>query len=371
MNGRRPEIHPSSTYRLQLGPALPFDVARQAVPYLARLGVGALYVSPLLKARPGSTHGYDICDHTSINPDLGTTESLGALAEEARSKGLGLVADIVPNHVGVDPTVNVWWREVLENGPCSSYAEYFDIDWEPVTAHLHQKVLLPILGDQYGSVLERGELRLSFHEGQLWLHYFDHQLPVNPRQAPLVLSLAVPHLETLAGPDTPELVEFLSILTGLANLPPYTDTSAESIAIREREKGVLRQRLLRLVEEAPRVAEAIHLAVTAANGIPGRPDSFDTLHGLLEAQPYRLASWRTAMDEINYRRFFDINELAGVRVEEERVFVATHALIGEWIRAGWITGLRVDHPDGLFDPAGYFARLLQLTRDVSGRVDGF
>jgi (1->4)-alpha-D-glucan 1-alpha-D-glucosylmutase len=348
MTGAPPGWYPSSTYRLQLGPDLSFEAVRHAVPYLARLGVGALYLSPMLKPRPGSTHGNDICDHTSVNAELGTSDDLAALASDADTRGMGIVSDIVPNHVGVDPSVNLWWREVLENGPCSSYAEYFDIDWEPVTAHLHQKVLLPILGDQYGAVLERGELRLSFDDGQLWLHYYDHTMPVNPRQSPVVLNLAVPYLETLVGPDAPERVEFLSILTGLGNLPPYTDTSAESIATREREKGVLRQRLIRLVEEAPRVAEAIHRAITVANGAPGSPDSFDTLHALLEAQPYRLASWRTAMDEINYRRFFDINELAGVRVEEERVFEATHALIAEWIAAGWVKGLRVGKSSGLF-----------------------
>jgi (1->4)-alpha-D-glucan 1-alpha-D-glucosylmutase len=284
---------------------------------------------------------------------------------------MGIVADIVPNHVGVDPAVNVWWREVLENGPCSSYAEYFDIDWEPVTPHLQQKVLLPILGDQYGAVLERGELRLSFHDGQLWVHYFDHQLPVNPRQAPTVLNLAVPYLERAAGASSPDLIEFLSILTGLANLPPYTDASAESIATREREKGVLRQRLLRLVEESTATVQAIDLAVRQANGTPGSPASFDTLHTLLEAQPYRLASWRTAMDEINYRRFFDINDLAGVRVEHETVFQATHARIAEWIAAGWIKGLRVDHPDGLFDPAGYFERLQRMAREARGSGEPF
>ncbi len=366
MTSSTPGWYPSSTYRLQLGPTLSFDGARQAVPYLARLGVGALYLSPMLKPRPGSTHGYDICDHTAVNPELGTSDDLAALAGDAQRHGMGIIADIVPNHVGVDPAVNLWWREVLENGPCSSYAEYFDIDWEPVTAHLHQKVLLPILGDQYGTVLERGELRLSFDAGQLALHYYDQTLPVNPRQSPIVLNLAVPYLEALVGLDAPERVEFLSILTGLDNLPPYTDTSAESIAVREREKGVLRQRLGRLVEEAPRVAEAIHMALAVANGVPGSPDSFDTLHALLEAQPYRLASWRTAMDEINYRRFFDINELAGVRVEEERVFQATHAFIAAWMAAGWVKGLRVDHPDGLFDPAGYFARLQRLAREARG-----
>lgn len=365
-----PVWYPSSTYRLQLGPAFTFNQAAAAAGYIARLGVGALYLSPMLRARPGSTHGYDICDHTAVNPELGTSEALAALAARADELGMGVVADIVPNHAGVDPVVNLWWREVLENGPCSSYANYFDIDWDPVTPHLRQKVLLPILGDQYGAVLERGELQLSFEDGQLVVRYYEHSLPVNPRQAPIVLQAAVPVLQE-AGPDAPEVIEFLSILTGLGNLPPYTDTTAESIAIREREKQVLRQRLLRLVETAPQVNGAIDHAVAVANGVPGRPETFDTLHALLEAQPYRLASWRTAMDEINYRRFFDINELAGLRVEDPGVFQATHALIADWIAAGWVKGLRVDHPDGLFDPAEYFGRLQELAAQSLARsVEG-
>ncbi len=360
MTPRVPRWYPSSTYRLQLQPAFGFAQAAGVVDYLENLGIGGLYLSPMLRARPGSTHGYDICDHTSLNPELGSADDLATLSARASASGMGVVADIVPNHVGVDPAFNLWWREVLENGPCSSYAGYFDIDWDPVTPHLRQKVLLPILGDQYGAVLERGELQLSFEDGHLVLHYHEHGLPVNPRQAPIVLKAAVPMLEQASGADAPELIEFLSILTGLGNLPPYTDTRPESIAVREREKQVLRQRLLRLVEEAPHVAEAINRAVREANGIPGRPDTFDTLHTLLEAQPYRLASWRTAMDEINYRRFFDVNELAGVRVEDPVVFEATHALIASWIANGWVQGLRVDHPDGLFDPAQYFARLQRL-----------
>jgi (1->4)-alpha-D-glucan 1-alpha-D-glucosylmutase len=360
VTARVPRWYPSSTYRLQLQPAFGFRQAAEVVAYLERLGIGGLYLSPMMRARPGSTHGYDICDHTSLNPELGSTDDLAALAARASASGMGIVADIVPNHVGVDPSVNLWWREVLENGPCSSYAGYFDIDWDPVTPHLRQKVLLPILGDQYGAVLERGELQLAFEDGHLELHYHEHRLPINPRQSPIVLKGAVPILEQVTGPDAPELIEFLSILTGLSNLPPYTDTRPESIAVREREKQVLRQRLTRLVEEAPHVAEAIHRAVREANGIPGRPDTFDTLHELLEAQPYRLASWRTAMDEINYRRFFDVNELAGVRVEDPAVFEATHALVASWIANGWVQGLRVDHPDGLFNPAQYFARLQRL-----------
>ncbi len=358
---------PTSTYRLQLGPQLGFADVQAIVPYLASLGIDALYLSPMLKARPGSTHGYDIVDHAALNPDLGTEADLEALAGAAAAHGLRLLADIVPNHMGVDPQANPWWREVLENGPCSPYAEYFDIDWDPVTPHLRQKVLLPILGAQYGDVLERGEMQVEYEDGTLWLRYFEHRLPINPRQTPLVLRHAVAGLVETLGEADGAVLEFQSILEGLHNLPPYTDTDPERIVVRQREKEVLRNRLLRLVGDTPAVAEAIGDAVAHVNGRAGEPASFDQLHGLLEAQPYRLASWRTAVDEINYRRFFDVNELAGVRVEHEAVFEATHALIGRWLRDGLVHALRLDHPDGLFDPEAYFSRLQQLAREQTGR----
>ncbi len=358
---------PTSTYRLQLGPQLRFADVTAITPYLGSLGIEALYLSPMLKARPGSTHGYDIVDHAALNPDLGTEEDLETLARTAAAHGMRLMADIVPNHMGVDPRANPWWREVLENGPCSPYAEYFDIDWDPVTPHLRQKVLLPILGAQYGEVLERGEMQLAYEDGTLWLHYFDHLLPINPRQTPLVLQHAVPRLVEELGEVHGAVLEFQSILEGLHNLPPYTDTDPERIVVRQREKEVLRARLLRLVTDTPVVVDAINAAVAHVNGHVGDPASYDELHGLLEAQPYRLASWRTAVDEINYRRFFDVNELAGVRVEHEVVFEATHALIGRWLREGLVHALRLDHPDGLFDPAAYFTRLQRLARQETGR----
>ncbi len=357
---------PTSTYRLQLGPGLTFAQVEALTPYLESLGVGALYLSPMLKARPGSTHGYDICDHAQLNPDLGSEADLGRLAQAAHARGMRLMADIVPNHMGVDPAANAWWREVLENGPCSPYAAYFDIDWEPVTPHLREKVLLPILGDQYGAVLERGELQLEFQDGRLWLLYYEHRLPINPRQTPLALQHAVEPLRQALGDAHPGLIEFLSILEGLHNLPPYTDTHPDRIATRAREKEVLRGRLLRLVADTPLVADEIDAAVRTVNGSPGVARSFDELHGLLEAQPYRLASWRTAVDEINYRRFFDINELAGVCVEHEAVFEATHVLVANWLREGIVHALRLDHPDGLFDPPAYFERLQQLARECMG-----
>lgn len=361
-----PAWTPTSTYRLQLGPSLTFAHVEAITPYLASLGVGALYLSPMLKARPGSTHGYDIVDHGAVNPDLGTEDDLSRLAATAHAHGLRLMADIVPNHMGVDPRANGWWQEVLENGPCSPYAAYFDIDWDPVTPHLHQKVLLPILGDQYGVVLGRGDLKIAYDDGRLWLDYYEHRLPINPRQAPLVLQHALPSLIDAVGDEHPAVIEFQSILEGLSNLPPYTDTNPDRIAVRAREKEVLRRRLVKLIEDTPGVLDGVEASVRHVNGTAGDAASFDDLHDLLEAQPYRLASWRTAVDEINYRRFFDINDLAGVCVEFEPVFEATHALIARWLREGLVHALRLDHPDGLFDPPAYFERLQAMAREATG-----
>jgi len=357
-----PRRVPLATYRLQLNAGFTFADACGALDYLSRLGVSDLYTSPYFTARRGSTHGYDVGDHNSLNAELGGDEAHAAFVEALTARGMGHVLDFVPNHMGIDTQSNPWWRDVLENGECSPSARFFDIDWSPVKPELRDKVLLPILGDQYGAVLERGELRLAFRDGLLFLHYFDHELPINPRQAPRVYEHGIEALEAGMGADDPDLLEFLSILTALHNLPAYTESDPESIAVRRREKEVARARIVRLVENCPRIRRHVDEALVAFNGEPGRPESFDGLHELLEAQAYRLAYWRTAAHEINYRRFFDINTLAGLRVEDPEAFEATHRLLFQLMRAGRVDSLRIDHPDGLFDPARYFAMLQDLTR---------
>ena len=357
---QRPRDVPGSTYRLQLHQGFPFAAARDVTGYLGRLGIGAVYSSPYFTAAPGSTHGYDVCNHNEINPELGGAAAHAGFTAALEALGLGHVVDFVPNHMGIGNTSNAWWKDVLENGPSSPAAQFFDIDWTPVKAELHAKLLLPILGDQYGKVLERGELQLVFHDGLLVLRYFDHELPINPRQAPRVYRRAIEPLTTALGADNPQLHEFLSIISSLENMPAYTARDPERVLERQREKEVARTRLTRLVAEAPAIAGQIAVAVTDVNGEPGRPETFDSLHDLLEAQAYRLSYWRTASDEINYRRFFDVNTLVGLRVEEPEVFAATHRLLGELIRNGSVTALRIDHPDGLFDPARYFEMLQDL-----------
>ena len=362
-----PRYVPVSTYRLQVHQGFPFDAARDAAGYLSRLGAGAVYTSPYFTAAPGSTHGYDVCNHNEINPELGGAAAHAAFVDALRALHLGHLVDFVPNHMGIGTSTNLWWKDVLENGPSSPASRFFDIDWTPVKAELHAKLLLPILGDQYGKVLERGELQLVFNAGLLVLHYFEHELPINPRQAPRVYRRAVEGLTHVLGADSAQQHEFLSIISSLENMPPYTAREPERVVERQREKEVARARLLRLTAEAPVIDEHIAAAVTEVNGEPGRPESFDALHELLEAQAYRLSYWRTAADEINYRRFFDVNTLVGLRIEEPDVFDATHRLLGELIRDGSVNGVRIDHPDGLFDPARYFSMLQNL---ASGGAPG-
>ncbi|MDQ3068878.1 MAG: malto-oligosyltrehalose synthase [Acidobacteriota bacterium] len=351
---------PHATYRLQLHRDFTLDAAAALAGYLARLGVSDCYTSPIFRAAEGSTHGYDVSDHNEISPELGGADAYVRFSAALRQHLLGHIVDFVPNHMGILTESNLWWRDVLENGPCSVSARFFDIDWHPASPGLENKVLLPILGDQYGLTLERGELRLLFDGGQLELEHAGQRLPINPRQAPRVYRIGLDALQSAAGADDEDVRELQSILSSLQHLPPYPVSTPEAIEERQREKEVARARLSALTERSVRIRDHIAQAVTAVNGRPGDAASFDILHELLEAQPYRLASWRTAADEINYRRFFDINALAAVRVEDPIVFEAIHTLLESLIGRGAISGVRIDHPDGLFDPARYFADLQRI-----------
>ena len=339
-----------STYRVQLTPRFGFDEAAAVAGYLADLGVTHLYSSPILQAAPGSTHGYDVVDHRRVNTDLGGEAGHRRLQSALAAAGLGHVLDVVPNHmaVGVGPD-NAWWWDVLENGPAGVYASHFDVDWDPPEAKLRHTVLLPILGDHYGRVLEAGELRLERHAGTFTVRYHEHVAPVAPRSLDRLLSAAA---ET-CGSD-----ELESIAAALGRLPHATATDRESVRERHRDKEVLRARLAELLEQQPEVAAAVDRRVHEVNG------DWDSLHGLLERQNYRLAYWRTAGRELDYRRFFDVNTLVGVRVEDPQVFEDTHGLVLEWVRDGVVDGLRIDHPDGLRDPEGY----LRCLREATGRA---
>jgi (1->4)-alpha-D-glucan 1-alpha-D-glucosylmutase len=333
----QPTPPPRATYRLQFHREFTFGDARALVPYLAALGVSHIYASPITEARPGSTHGYDIVNHNRLNPEIGTEDEFRALTAALHAHGMGLVVDVVPNHMGIGPD-NRWWLDVLEWGEASPYAQHFDINWEALRPDLRGRVLLPVLGDQYGAILEAGEIELRFdpRAGSFTFRYYDHRFPVAPSCYAAILATAG---GTFAG--------LASEFAAAARL--------KEAAARD-QVGALKRRLA-AAAEAPEAAEAIARAVRSFAGRPGDPASFRKLHRLLEAQAYRVAYWRVAADEINYRRFFNINELAALRVELPELFAEIHRMMFALVARGDVQGLRIDHVDGLFDPGGYAAKL--------------
>ncbi len=328
---------PLSTYRLQFTPKFRFEDARRIVPYLADLGIGWLYASPYLKARPGSEHGYDVVDPNSLNPEIGTLEEHAALIDASQAAGIGHLLDFVPNHMGIG-VQNPWWQDVLEWGESSPYGEYFDIDWHPLRGGMEGKVLVPSLGDYYGRVLERGELSIVFDatEGTFSVAYFENRFPLATKSYAVLLALAA---EKLAGEAW-----------ALRALAAEFGEASRDRAL------VLKSELSGAATDRPTLA-AIETALESYAPL-GDPSAIDRLDAVLQQQYYRLAYWRVSADEINYRRFFDVNDLAGVRVEDAEVLAQTHRLVFELIASGRIQGLRIDHVDGLYNPGGY-CELLQ------------
>ncbi len=348
---------PVSTYRLQFNRAFRFEDAARIIPYLDRLGISDIYASPYFKASPGSMHGYDVVDQNRLNPELGTTEQYDCFCLELERHGMGHILDIVPNHMCIEGQDNLLWADLLENGPSSRVAGFFDIDWHPVKHQLENKVLIPILGDQYGTVLENGELRLSFEEGSFFIYYYNHKLPIIPKSYRHILTIGALDLEMELGSDTPQYQELMSIITALGHLPSVTETSSERIEERYREKEVVKRRLWNLYQNSGAIRAFIDRNIVTFNGNRGNPSSFNHLDSLLQEQVYRISYWRVATEEINYRRFFDINSLGAIRVECPGVFDATHSLLFELVAAGKVTGLRIDHADGLQNPVEYLQRL--------------
>ncbi len=349
---------PASTYRLQFHAGFTFRDAARIAPYLRALGVTHCYASPYLKARPGSTHGYDIVDHSVLNPEIGSDEDFNAWVAALADNGLGQIVDAVPNHMGVATNDNPWWNDVLENGPASRYAAYFDIAWRASPRpELQDKVLLPVLGEPYGEALETGLLSLAYDTGAFSVCYYERRFPLDPRAFGIILGRRLEELERALGPEAPAFLEYQSILTASRNLPDRSEAETEKIAERAREKEIIKRRLAALTADVPNIREFIANNLAAFNGIPGNARTFDLLHDLLERQCFRLSFWRVALDEINYRRFFDVNDLAALSIEREEVFAAVHALVLRLVAEGKVDGLRIDHPDGLYDPAQYFRRL--------------
>ena len=342
---------PISTYRVQMHSEFTFADAQKILPYLAQLGISDLYTSPIFEARAGSQHGYDVSRHDRLNQELGGTEGFDRLSASLREAGMGLLLDIVPNHMGVGND-SIWWQDVLENGRASVYATFFDIDWDPLKPDLRGKLLLPILGNQYGAELEGKKIQLAFEDGRARIHYYDHSLPVAPRTIPLLF------------PEEDDAVDgvpqsFRDLLKELAHIPPH-DTSDPSLAAQRREQLKELNPRLRNALLSSELQPILQRAVHHVNGLEKDPKSFDHLHALLEVQPYRLAYWRVSSEEINYRRFFDINNLVGLRMEDPAAFAQTHCLVRKLLAKHQITGLRIDHCDGMFNPRQYLIRLQLL-----------
>jgi (1->4)-alpha-D-glucan 1-alpha-D-glucosylmutase len=320
------------------------------------LGVEGLYFSPFLQAVPNSLHGYNVTDPDKVNNELGGEAQFGRLAEDAKKLGLYLIEDIVPNHMGNHFT-NPYWMDVLEHGKASRYARFFDITWDSDKLDLTNKVLLPILGNQFGVVLENGELKVSYEDGKFWLRYWDHLLPISPDTYDFILEQNLNKLEEKLGVDHPDVMRLESIITAFRHLPGRNDSNEEEIHERYRESEVTCMRLGKLLGESGEISEYLTSEIELLNGTPGTPESFDLLEELLYKQAYRLSSWRVASEEINYRRFFDVNDLVAIKVEDPEVFAQYHSKTLEFLRKGWIHGLRIDHTDGLYEPHHYFEDL--------------
>jgi len=348
---------PSATYRLQFNRQFTFAAAREIIGYLHDLGISDLYASSYLQAKEGSIHGYDVVNQTLLNREVGDEAAYQGMVEELQRFGMGQILDFVPNHMCIESVENLWWMDVLENGPSSPHAHFFDIDWEPVKKELTGKVLLPFLGDQYGRVLESGELRLAFQGGAFTVQCSGLQIPLEPKSSLQILGHQPERLQELFPPESAPLQELFSIMTSLQHLPGPTEEVAEKKEERHREKEIIKRRLARLCQEIPEIGGFIEENLAIFNGTKGDPHSFDLLDRLLQEQVYRLSYWRVATEEINYRRFFDINGLAAIRMEDPAVFDQTHQLLFQLIREKKVTGVRIDHVDGLYDPLTYLRKL--------------
>ncbi len=347
---------PSSTYRAQLTPKFGFAAAADIVPYLNRLGIGDLYCSPVMTARPGSTHGYDVTDPLCLNPELGGEDDFARLVETLHKHGMGMLLDIVPNHMAASP-LNAWWLDVLENGPSSEFADFFDVEWDPPgPGGLENRILLPILGSPYGETLENGEIQVGVGKEAYHLRYYETELPLATTSFAPLMRARSDEIRQALGAQSEDWRAYERLIRLVENVPNRASSEPHLIERRRAIREELNRELSRL-RQNPAVAQQLDSAVSEINGTPGVPRSFDALDQIIAAQAYRLAFWQLAREQINYRRFFDINDLVSVRVEDENVFQTTHRRVLELVRDGRVNGLRIDHVDGLWDPEGYLTRL--------------
>jgi (1->4)-alpha-D-glucan 1-alpha-D-glucosylmutase len=347
---------PPSVYRLQFNANFTFRQAIKILPYLKQLGIETVYSSPYFQAAPGSNHGYDVTDHNKINAEIGTQEDFEAFCQTIKDLGMKQILDVVPNHMGIRGQ-NSLWLDVLENGPSSIYSNFFDIDWDPKKKELRNKVLIPVLGDHYGTILENQEIKLAYSNGEFSIYYWTLRLPINPKSYPLILEAGIEELKQQLKEEDKDFLEFQSVITAFRNLPSESERDLEKVRERNREKEIAKKRLAAISEKNDSIRNFIESRVELFNGKKGESTSFDPLDKVLENQAYRMAFWRVASEEINYRRFFDINELAALRVESKEVFELSHKMVFELIKKDVVHGLRIDHPDGLYDPPAYFRNL--------------
>lgn len=346
---------PTATYRIQFTPDFGFKDAQAIVDYLTQLGISDLYASPIFKARTGSTHGYDVVDGTQLNPQLGIPEDFEALVKDLQAKGLGWVQDIVPNHMAYS-SENPYLMDVLEHGPASDYCDYFDLAWNSPFGNNEERILAPLLGDFYGTSLEKGDIQLKFGEDGLKVAYYALELPLRLESYAQVFSYNLGQLTRNLGRNHPDFIKLLGVLYLLKNL------SLEVTGKQRQDQAAFIKGLIwETYTSNEQIRNFIDENIKLFNGEPGNSDSFNLLDTLLDDQFYRLAYWKVGAEEMNYRRFFTVNELISVKVEELRVFNNTHSLIFKLVEEGKFTGLRIDHIDGLFNPAQYLERLREKT----------
>jgi len=347
---------PSATYRVQLSQDFRFGDATRILDYLHRLGISDLYLSPILASRQGSGHGYNVTDPSRINPELGSEEEFATLQTELQNRGMGLLLDTVPNHMAASAE-NPWWMDVLENGTQSAFASFFDIEWHPHARSLDGRILLPVLGRPFGEALDAGEIRLTFHDGRFFFQYFDSLFPLTPRSYHAILNHRFDRLKEVFGEEDPAYHEYSGILASVRELSNTNRRASENTADQRLRFEASRDRLKSLIASSKEVAKHVEENVADINGKEGDPGSFGFVQRLLAEQNYKLAFWQNLNESINYRRFFTIADLVGVRVEDPLVFEATHGYILRLVSKSPAAGLRVDHIDGLRDPLAYLNKL--------------
>ncbi len=365
---------PLATYRLQFNRHCTFAHAARVIPYLADLGVSDCYTSPCLRCRPGSLHGYDIVDPTALNPELGSADDYRAFVDALRAHRMGQIPDVVPNHLHVAGPWNPWWQDVLEHGPSARYAHFFDIDWTPATRELHGKVLLPVLGEPFDAALRNGEFVLCCRDGRFFIRHHEHEWPVDPCSYARILTHR-PDAARDGDADAPHVGELRAVIAALERLPCRQETSPERAAVRRRDTADLQRRLAGIIDGHAAMRDFLDETLRVWNGTREDPRSFDPLDALLHNQAWRPADWRTAGETINYRRFFDVNDLAALRIEDPDVFRHVHQYLFSLLPSAAIHGLRIDHVDGLYDPQRYLERCqeraratLELPADAGGRA---